>query len=694
MAISKINNIAYASLGKFKGVTKENLGKMANQSKPVVLGNSPYSKSMYLDDSNDGLYMYGVNSNGSGGYVNSYASVAPFAAPMLDNTEPFTIDFEIRPHKSATSTLNKFIIGSYNTSTNGGLQVQLNMWGTNVYVQVYWYRKTDSGGGGTTDGGYLRKTYYFTGVKSNHFTNCTVDGFWHKMTVCKGTGDSMDASNFKVYMNGLEGSSVNTSNSGTWSTADGPIPEATWVPASNNQGYRWIQWVQNGSPLTVGSISWYNKMLSSTEVNEIYDGGARAGGSADQTKIMNIDPRTASTSSNLLHYWYLDVSADGQGGNTTYIVDKVSGGENPITRLANTTVSDVTSVTTPQLPLFETVKFQDANYAGESATFTASAAASGSTVRWYSDSGYSSLLNTGTSYSFTIPSAGAQTLYLKDTSSGGVDQTQAVSYTSTATAGDLDYAYDMNNPSNMGFFNMHSTSPSAATSIDHTHFTDGKWSIGLWMNLDANHNFNGNMNTVSVTGLWSYGLNIHGNTTYPSCSIGINNSYTYHHFTGGSLGSNIASWAKGKWHHVIFSHDPTADSGNGTLTAWTNGVNCGTKTGVGTRLTDTDRDLQMYMHNSHGIIAQLAIYGDVLTDAEAIAIQGGAGASGPGNSQDIANLSGSKDKLIDYWKFAEAHDNDSDDRLTSEDHSSNGALYHQLTTGSSDNSARRTNNRP
>ena len=67
------------------------------------------------------------------------------------------------------------------------------------------------------------------------------------------------------------GGSIYTSNSdgtGSWATANGPIPEATWVTASTNQGYRWVDWVYQGSDIAFGSMSWYDKALSAAEITK------------------------------------------------------------------------------------------------------------------------------------------------------------------------------------------------------------------------------------------------------------------------------------------------------------------------------------------------------------------------------------------------------------------------------------------
>jgi len=101
-------------------------------------------------------------------------------------------------------------------------------------------------------------------------------------------------------------------------------------------------------------------------------------------------------------------------------------------------------------------------------------------------------------------------------------------------------------------------------------------------------------------------------------------------------------------------------------------------------------DFYFNISTNFGAIAQVALYDDVLTDAEAIAIQGGAGEGGAGFTQDIANLTGSKDKLIEYWKFDEAHDNDSADTYVGE---ILGKVF-PLTNNVASNSQRRVIDRP
>jgi hypothetical protein len=685
MAYAKINNVEIGNLAKIANVAKAAAGKICSVeggAAAAATGPSPYSKSLLLDTTNDGIRAYGNNESESGGYANTYAEMADFTAPMLDNNAPFTWDVEFRFDNSA----NRFdsYWGNYNISTNGGLLVQCYTWGTNAYVNVKWHRKTDSGGGGTTAGGNLYHRHYFNGVNTNHFTGSESQGFWHKLTICKGTGDSLDATNFQVYMNGYlctdnGGSIYINNNDGTeaWTTDYGPIPEATWVPASNNQGYRWFDFIYQGGDVAVGSMSWYDKALSEAEVNDIYDGGARLGGSPDQDKIMNIDPTTASTASNLLHYYYYDTVIDGTGSETN-IDDKITAGEDPELTLLNCTIADVASSTTPQVALFLAPKPPGATYAGETVVLTCVGSQPGvSTVRWYSDSGHTSLLNTGETYSHTVPAAGDITLYLKDTNSGGIDQFVEFEYTSYATAGHENYAYNMGIPEkNNGSAPSNYNDKISAALFDN----DGKFSFSLWFKQEADNSFNGNMYTM-VAGS-NYDIRIHGNSNYPRTAWKFNGVTTYVTTYGGR-----DNWAFGKWHVLTCSHDPLT----GTVSYWTDGA-------AMTPVTDSNMegsftatgDFYFNISTNFGAIAQVALYDDVLTDAEAIAIQGGAGEGGAGFTQDIANLTGSKDKLIEYWKFDEAHDNDSADTYVGE---ILGKVF-PLTNNVASNSQRRVIDRP
>ena len=686
MGISKVNTVTYANLAKVSGITKANLSKVGGIAGTVAAatGPSPYTKSLYMDGSNDGMRMYGINSAGSGSYENTFAEMADYAAIFLDNTEPFTWDIEFRMNVTAGRFDSYW--GNYNISTNGGIYIKVNPWGDNAYVDIRWYRKTDSGGGGTTDGGYLYQRHYFNGVNTNHFTGSKIKEFWHKLTICKGTGDSLDTGNFQIYMNGYlctdNGGSIYTNNndgSGSWATANGPIPEATWTTASNNQGFRWFDWVYQGSDIAFGSMSWYDKALSAAEVNDIYDGGARAGGSASQAAIMNIDPTTASTASNLLHYHYQNTSIDGSGSETA-IADKITAGEDPEFKLVNITITDVLSSALPQVPLFPTPVGPGATYAGETAVLKATGSQSGtSTVRWYSDSGRSTLVNTGETYSLTVPSAGAQTLYLKDTNSGGVDQLEEFTYTSYATAGHEDYAYDMCAPSVAlkGSAPGNISNKFASSLFDNS---SGKFSFSIWFKGNALNSQNGMMYTMQAGS--NYDIRVHGNSNYPRTAFKINGVTTYATTYGAR-----ANWAFGQWRVITMSHDPVA----GTVYYWTDGAAMTpvTHTALQGRF-DATGDMYFNMSTSFGSIAQVAIYDDLLTDAEAIAIQGGAGQGGAGYTQDIANLSGSSGKLVDYWKFDTVQDNDSLDVYTSEVLSKNMIMNNNVAY----NSIRRSTDRP
>ena len=556
---------------------------------------------------------------------------------------------------------------------------------------VQWYRKTDGG-----DGGYLRKYFWFqyasiggTSGETNHFTDALSAGFWHKLTICKGTGDSLNDANFKMYFNGATGTNITTSNSdgsGSWATADGPIPnDGTWDADDNNLGNNWFDFLTQTPDMAFGSMSLYNKMLSATEVNEIYDGNARQDGALDQSKIMNIDPLTCSTAGNLLNYWYLDTTAD----RGTQIVDKELASHDPELKLLNTTVSDSTSFTTPQVALFEAVSLPGITYAGESVTFTQPGSTDSSVVKWYSDSGHTSLLNTGSAYSLTVPSAGAQNLYVTDTLGAAV-QTATLPYTSYATAGFEDYSYDF------GYNNFDISYLWSTTTYDDSLLTDigataGKFSFHVWYATPATGYFNGGMPFWWGHAGGQYQINVHGGASYPWIYMKLNNVTTNCQFNAhGTHGGSVPGWTHGEWRCLTVSHDAAA----GTLKAWSKGVLLGTITNSALEFPaiahDTTNNGKMYLSPYFGKIAQLAIYDDVLTDAEAVAMQGGAGNGDIGDSVDLENLAGSKDKLIDYWKFEEAHDNDSADRLTSTE-----GGYFILPSGSAaNNSARRTIERP
>ena len=188
-------------------------------------------------------------------------------------------------------------------------------------------------------------------------------------------------------------------------------------------------------------------------------------------------------------------------------------------------------------------------------------------------------------------------------------------------------------------------------------------------------------------------MRIHGNSTRPFMYLKIANQTSYLTYSDNFWPT---TWDQGEWRCLTYSHDPRS----GSLTVWTEGKNCGTKydAKMSASMFPNGQTGKMYMSPYFGKVAQVGIYNDVLTDAEAFAIQGGISASGvpshtggPGNSQDLQALAGSKDKLIEYWKFDEVHDNDNADRLTS---TGSNEGYFILTNGYADNSARRTGDRP
>ena len=652
-------------------------------------GPGSYNRSIYMDGTNDTIRCYS-GADGSSSYENTYDEMEDLRDVILDpHNTTWTWDLEFRPHTAGSSLIFESVWGEYNTSTNGGLKLQCYYWiATGLYINLYWYRKSEGG-----DGGYLRKTFWFqygsiggTWGETNHFTDATIKSFWHKLTICKGTGDSLDDANIKVYLNGVGPSNITTNNNGSWATADGPIPnDATWAPTDNNLQNQWFGFLSNSPDLAFGSMSFYDKMLSSTEVNEIYDGNAREDGAVDQSAIMNIDPKTASTAGNLINHWHLDIAVD----SGTQIIDKELAGHDPELKLSNNTVSGATSYTTPQVKLFEVITPPAITYAGESVTFTQPGSTGSSTVRWYSDSGHSSLVNTGAAYSFTVPSAGAQNLYVTDTLGSAV-QPGTLSYTSYATSGFEDYSYDFSY-NNYDISYLWSTTTYDASLLTDIGATAGKCSFHVWYAPDAGTYFNGNMPFFYGASSGQYQISIHGNTTYPYISMKLNNTTTTCLFNQhGTHGGNVPTWVKGGWRCLTFSHDANA----GTLTAWSYGTNLGTITNSALEFpiipNGTTGAAKMYFSPYFGKVAQLAFYDDLLTDAEAIAMQGGAGKGGIGDTQDLENLTGSKDKLIDYWKFEEAHDNDSADRLTSTE----GGYFILPSGAAANNSARRTTERP
>ena len=694
MGIANINTVTYETLAKVNSITKANISKIGTVAGAVAAatGPSPYTQSMYLDSSSDYFKVYGNNVAGSGGYQNTRAETAFWRDPILDNTTAFSIDAEFRPQASTTGAPLVFDWGNYNMQVNGGININVYAWGaTGMYVLIRWYRRSTGGDG---YGGYLARYHWFnnaaTGMGAGHFTDALTRGFWHKLTITKNTGTSFK-DDVKVYINGREPNSLSTAHSngtGTWD-ADETIPnDATWVDADNNQGFSWINWPTGSSYSNLGSLSCYNKELSIAEINDLYDGGARLGGSADQTKILNINPTTASTAGNLVHYFYYNSAVDSSSG--ALLIDKIAGGVDPEMKLNTGTLGALAENTIPQINRFDVSIPPIANYAGTSITLS-QATGSGGPVTWYSDSGRTSLVNTGETYTFTAPAAGSQTLYTRDTHSSGVTQDGTFPYTTYPTAGYLDYSYNFgHNGGETGYIQQSSTSGGYFDSADFA--ADGSFALTQWYTTGAAIPYNGHIFWLIGDSSWHGYVYIHLSATYPWFYVKINNvQYSLQFNTHATYGGTVPGWAHDSWRCVVLSHDVTA----GSFTCFSNGVKIGTLTDANYEnpviKPSVTNQAYLYSPYAFGKVANLAIYDDHLTDAEGIAICGSSNT--PGASVDLASLSGSSSKLVEYWKFEEVHDNDGLDRLTGE---IDAGHYFSLNSSSwyANNSARRTADRP
>jgi len=652
MAISKVNNIAYASLGKFKGVTKANLAKMLNHAKPVSVSDTiPYANSMYLDGSNDSLEAskyYGAE-RPSGQTVANFDDAWDLITDTGTTAYSLSVDFRAHSSVADGDTYFKIVLDASNGSnyigSNHG-QVEFRATRVNAnYIQVWiWHfpAKTDNGNSNTTADpqgtNYMFAT--FTSPTSNHFSDsakAAVSGGWHNVTITRGTDGDRDDDNFAIYWNGVENSGLSTYSSISMTT----VPSQKWT---NTNGRR-VRIGYGGNKCSIGQVQIYDKQLSTAEVNELYDGGARAGGSADDDEILNQNPLAKSTSGNLKGWWYLDV--DGAGGNDdsgTTLQDKIGDCD---FETQNSTISSLTSVGTPTKSLFVPGKAPNTIYNGVETTFTQAGADGDSTVTWYSDSGRTTQVGSGTTYTFTPSSTGTNlVLYTKDVnSSSGLTQTGSITY-DVKTAGHLTHSY------NAAAENVNLTSPSFPASD----FTSGDFSMTFWQNQSATQNSWGRIVHVDANNF----VYAHLNTT----------AYYWYFKVGGTTrfwSINGKGTALDTWHQWTFTWDTSA----GVFKTYANGSLLDTQTNsfFETSVMAATSDFHIDLGHAWGKIAGIGLYNDVLTDAEANAIcDDGIW----GSSKDLEALSGSSSHLIAYYKIGnDTYNNNASDHLNCEIDSSN-----------------------
>jgi hypothetical protein len=587
-------------------------------------GGQVYTKSMYLDGSNDRFQV----SDSSG---EPPANLQAMLNMLEDPTQAWTFDVEFRVHNGLISgnQIFQFEVRSNNTSegymnlqayVSGTAKIKLRVW---MFYPATWYDDNSPGGWAYIQGDGNAETDHLTGVQNV--------GGWHKATIVKTTSTTL--TDIKLYVNGKEVTYYSQQYAG------GPS-DYTIYPATLEHNLRYIQH-QTGDDFTFGSLSFYkDRALSLAEVNDIYDGGARAGedpptgGTLNQSKIMAVDPRTAGIQPT--NYWYLDTEVD---SNTT-ITNKIADNDLNMT-LINATVTSVSSITTSQLPLFVGGTIPSSVYIDEETSFFQPKAGANAVVTWYSDADMLELINTGETYTWTPAEAGEDiTLYTKNVDGEDI-QTQTFGPYNIATAG-------------------YST---------HSYFADAAWgyvlspefSDELWTIDDHNFAFTFWFKAQAVGNTWwtilkwddNNQITMHGNSTYPFLRIRIEGTWFYAGFTTGNPSISMTSW-----NHLTFSVDKT----NGSMTCFANGTDLGTIADENFLTAfNAESGLKVNIYRDMGHIANIGVYNNTLSDEEMEAIN----PSGtPGSSVNLAGLEGSSDKLIGYYKINDDTFDGSSDILT------------------------------
>lgn len=606
---------------------------------------SPYSNSLYFDGSNDYLEAGSYYGYPPGTVETDFAG---WDLITDTKTTPYTMDIEFRNHNGGpSSSIWDIDIEGWKADGSASSGSQYGTWRVNfstsgyaLFARIWWYMPWfDNGNSNDYNAAGNKYAYHHCTLPiTNHFTDSNNPvgngryGMWHKLTITRGTSGAIDSSNIKIYLNGQEGTGY-----GSYTGHFSDVPSNKW----NGTQHRSVKIGHYASKVTIGSISIYDKELSLAEINDIYDGGARAGGSADQAEIMNQDHTGKSTNGNLVHYYYLDVDGqDGDDDSGTILQDKK--GNDLDFQTQSSTISSLTSVTTPQLPLFVPASPPAAVYTGESTTFTQPSSGSGGVVTWYTDSNRTVLVNTGEDYTWTPSSLGAATLYTKDVR-GGVIQTAEFAYTVYA-AGYSTHSFDV--------YTKGQDAQSADFAL--SNFTDGSFSLHFWACQQEAYN---SWLYMIWGGDYQNYVAAHGNTSnyFWYTVLGGTTTYT------GSVAKEVgANWLN-MWVPWTIVHDVPA----GTFKTFGNGALLHTHSaGVGTSYGAANNTLAVKIDDRWGKIANIGLYGEALTDAEAIATQGGAGGGDIGDSVDLTSLSSSS-KLFEYWKINnDTYSNSSGDVLT------------------------------
>tara|TARA_R110002020_G_scaffold455791_1_gene672019 strand:- start:300 stop:1142 length:843 start_codon:yes stop_codon:yes gene_type:complete len=271
MAISKINNIAYGSLGKFKGVTVANLGKMTNVSKPVSDATFADAKSLNFDGAND------------------FVDISDFEFIH----ENISISWWAKPNSAATG--DAMIFASPDISDG--------VWWRHFVIQylategIRWYFGDGS-------------NYWFDNTGDVNFTDA-----WHHFVWTAGAGPTTRFQEVPLVLY-MDGNVVysDSSDSGLGGTIGSTTAMKLYVGKDAGASNHW-----NGN---INDVAFFNTILDADAVTAIYNSG-------DPT-----DLRTNSgdydNSANLTGYWWMgdedthptitDRTSEGNDGTMTNMV--------------------------------------------------------------------------------------------------------------------------------------------------------------------------------------------------------------------------------------------------------------------------------------------------------------------------------------------------------------------------------------
>ena len=631
-------------------------------------GTIPYTKSFYPATSQ---YLLASTESGT---VSATTPLSDFTSSgferMWDADLPWSIEFDVMIQPGWTGVYNK--IFQYKATGMGYFDIYVNYVNEDdIRIKFYVWRDVDNKQ-------YYAQKLFDISDDTHAITNTlTSTGTWLRVSVCKGTGTDIRDTNIIQYVNGYTGTSQNTWGNHTDYDLDDDLG------GTDSGGDRYL-YLGDGGENVIGMIAFYDKQLSSTEVNENYDDGARAGGSADASKIMVQDLTSTSANSNLTYYNFYDTAVDSDN-----LMEHKEGAVD--LQSINTTLANAASQTVPQVPVLKPSPVPNTIYATESQTFSQPVSGtSGTTVKWYSDAGLTSLLHTGTDYTFTAPSAGAQNLYVSETKTwsspyGAVAQTIHIPYTSS-NAGDSTHSVMVNDGTYAGaastyrqlispvladsdfdvsgghgkilnVLNSAVAKVSSKTKLQYQKLitldkdqSGGGFTFTQWHSHDHVYSYHPILRVSDGSGGYWYIKWGGWFTSRPSFQMTNTNGTT----TFTPSGSSYYNTTKGQWNCTTFSWDWV----NGDWYTWVNGNPLTTYSHANLEdsfLENSSNTFALSMSsNQYGtqagtpkMVDNLAIYKGVLSNAEVSAISGGTDGD-PGDSVDLSGLA-SYSKCISYW---------------------------------------------